>query len=108
MEVPVSNIEYKWDRSRPLGEVPEGSQGSFAETVVYGIRYDDWEVTEQLPLSGIFDIGPTFVGGNFHDYRFVTHDGNTWLVSPEYLFTKRTPYINTHTAFKSRGSHHPF
>lgn len=83
-------IEYKWNHAQPLGDIPEGAQGSFAQTEVVGARYDDWRVQERL-TNGIFTVGTTFVGGDFDQYRFLTHDGITYLVNPTYWFRRRVP-----------------
>lgn len=105
-----SEDNYRWLHSQPLGNIPEGAEGSFAEVSVIATRYDDWEVQEQLP-RGIFYIGATFVGGDFDQFRFVVNEGVTYLVAPSYKFTQRIRVadggrnlgINFHPP-----SHHPF
>jgi hypothetical protein len=110
VENPKSGIEYKWNHAQPLGEIPEGAQGSFAQTVVVGTRYDDWEVQERL-TNGIFNVGTTFRGGDFDQYRFLTHDGITYLVNPTYRFMQRVPVTagdsNLGIGF-DYSKHHPF
>lgn len=103
-------IVYKWNHAQPLGEIAEGSQGSFAEVVVRATRYDD-DWTNDVDLTGgTFKVGGTFVGGNFDQYRFMTCEGITYLIDPSYRFMTKQPVTNGHHTLFSRqySLSHPF